>query len=99
MIMTTRSEDPAVHSANDPTISDDDPTRARVLLAVILVCVAEIVAGAVPILGSVVMRVTIAIASSCLGWLIGGPIDVASARRGMCARCRSRMDEIDSDRK
>ena len=95
--MTTKNDDPTVHSLRESMIVDSDPTRARMLLAVIFVCVAEIVAGAVPILGSVVSRVTIAIASSCLGWLIGWPIDAASVRRESCANCARCRSEITPD--
>lgn len=90
-MITTRSDGSATRQ------STEDPARYKVLIAIVLVCVTQIVASVVPILGSIVARVTIALAASCLGWMVGGPIDAATARRraicGMCAKCRAKIDE------
>jgi hypothetical protein len=92
---TTRDDDLPARFTDDPEIQVDDPVRAKVLLAVAFVCLGQIAATILPILGSIVVLVAIALAASCLGWLIGGVIDSAMNRMRFCVRCRSRMSSID----
>lgn len=92
---TTRDDDLPARFTDDPEIQVDDPARAKVLLAVVFVCLGQITATILPILGSIVVRVAIALAASCLGWLIGGVIDSAMNRMRFCVRCRARMASAD----
>mgnify|MGYP003428587164 CR=1 FL=1 len=92
---TTRDDDFLAQPTDDPAIQVDDPARAKVLLAVVFVCLGQIAATILPILGSIVVRVVIALAASCLGWLIGGVIDSSMNRMRFCVRCRARMSSAD----